>query len=99
MRCRVWAHNFGEWDIELSGRGYPLAVVVDSARLEALVLCDGYVLEDPAHLVDLYGPAALRDEYTCVAQMDADSAGYGYRAGGPDTGDRGLAVDEPEEAL
>lgn len=97
LRCRVWAHKFGEWDVELVGYGYPTAIIVNDARLETLVLRDGYVLEDPAHLVDLYGPPNLREEYNNTAALDADSAGYGYRSGGPDTGDYGLSLEEDSD--
>jgi hypothetical protein len=34
----------------------------------------------------------LAEPYEDVRALDADSAGYGYRAGGPDTGDYGVMV-------
>ena len=82
------APRFGEWLVELRGDGYPKAIYIDNARMVELV-GEGWALEDPQHLVDCYGPAELCEEYTSVAALDADSAGYGYRAGGPDTGDYG----------
>jgi hypothetical protein len=36
--------------------------------------------------------SALDEPYEDVAALDADAAGYGYRAGGPDCGDRGVIV-------
>jgi hypothetical protein len=92
MHCRVWAYGSGEWTVELTGIGYPKALYIDGARLAELILNDGYALDDPGHLVDLYGPAALREEFQSAAALDADSAGYGYRDGGPDTGDYGVMV-------
>ena len=79
-RCRVWHHLPGEWSVELTGDGYPKGLFVSDERLVELVQSDGWALDDPKHLVDLYGPAALREEYQDVARLDADAAGYGYRA-------------------
>jgi hypothetical protein len=93
-RCRVWHHLPGEWSVELTGDGYPKGLFVSDERLVELVQSDGWALDDPKHLVDLYGPAALREEYQDVARLDADAAGYGYRAGGPDSGDRGAGYED-----
>jgi len=35
----------------------------------------------------------LAQPYEDVRALDADAAGYGYRAGGPDSGDRGAGYD------
>ncbi len=36
----------------------------------------------------------LAQPYEDVRALDADAAGYGYRAGGPDTGDRGAGYED-----
>jgi len=36
----------------------------------------------------------LEEPYVDAARQDRDSAGYGYRAGGPDSGDRGAGYDD-----
>lgn len=37
--------------------------------------------------------------YEDARELDRDSAGYGYRAGGPDCGDRGVVVAELSEEV
>ena len=43
--------------------------------------------------------AELDAPYEDARALDADSAGYGYRAGGPDGGDRGIVVAELSEEV
>jgi hypothetical protein len=41
----------------------------------------------------------LAQPYEDVRALDADAAGYGYRAGGPDSGDRGAGYDCGEDGV
>ena len=43
--------------------------------------------------------AELDAPYEDARALDADAAGYGYRAGGADTGDRGVVVAELSEEV
>jgi hypothetical protein len=89
-------YGMGRWTVSLiDSAGWHRGWDVSTDGLVAL-RDQGWALDDPKHLLDQYGPASLREDATSVAALDADSAGYGYRAGGPDSGDYGIVVADLE---
>ena len=92
----IRAYGSGMWGVSFIDRdGWHRGWDISTQRL-IRYRDDGWALDDPLHLLDLYGPAALREEFVSIAALDADSAGYPAYPSGRDGA--GIVVAELEDS-